>query len=402
MQWKLAAKTFAWLAGIVLAMVGSVSAQTVLPLPSGIDGNYAFVRALAAQDDGRILVGGQFDSINGVSRKNLARLNADGSVDATWSIGGIDGRITAIASHGDRVFIGGEFTHVAGQQRLFLAAIDRNTGELLAWNPSPTYPTVVISDINAMIASTSGATLYVTGHGGIGSFVSLDAETGVPHAPWAGDAPTERGYSLAIIRDGDPARDVLYVGGESGIAAVDTSTGTGLGWHVDTSSPVTDLAFVTMASGDLIIASGGLQSQDGSGYQSVAAFYRANMYLPPGPPYSATQLSWDPAIMDGGTIGRAQAITIHNRELLLAGEFTQVGGQLRNNIARTSIPWSENVKDWYPTLGADNAIDAMVVSGNTIYIGGRFTQVGGEYRYGIAAITASESIFSDGFERSVP
>lgn len=46
-------------------------------------GEHAHVNALAVQADGKILLGGGFDSLAGgtVVRKNIARLNADGSVD---------------------------------------------------------------------------------------------------------------------------------------------------------------------------------------------------------------------------------------------------------------------------------------------------------------------------------
>lgn len=46
-----------------------------------------YVQALAVQTDGKILVGGNFATINGVAAKNLARLNADGSFDHSFSSG---------------------------------------------------------------------------------------------------------------------------------------------------------------------------------------------------------------------------------------------------------------------------------------------------------------------------
>ena len=77
--------------------------------------------AVAALTNGQVLVGGIFDKVNGVPRKSLARLNADGSVDASFSVpnGGIGGsnaleRVYALAVQPDgRVIIGGDFTIVA-------------------------------------------------------------------------------------------------------------------------------------------------------------------------------------------------------------------------------------------------------------------------------------------------
>jgi uncharacterized delta-60 repeat protein len=43
------------------------------------------IASLAMQTDGKILVAGAFDGFNGVPRPSVARLNADGSVDKTFS-----------------------------------------------------------------------------------------------------------------------------------------------------------------------------------------------------------------------------------------------------------------------------------------------------------------------------
>jgi uncharacterized delta-60 repeat protein len=73
----------------------------------------AEVRALSIQPDGKILVGGWFNSVNGVAAQNLARLNADGTLDTSFS-GPINtnaqsfAKVTTLALQADgRVFIGG-------------------------------------------------------------------------------------------------------------------------------------------------------------------------------------------------------------------------------------------------------------------------------------------------------
>ncbi len=52
---------------------------------TGLGGSNRYVMSIAEQADGRILVAGAFTTINGTSRFNVARLNSDGSVDATFS-----------------------------------------------------------------------------------------------------------------------------------------------------------------------------------------------------------------------------------------------------------------------------------------------------------------------------
>lgn len=78
-----------------------------------VDGN---VFAVVAQPDGRLLIGGQFTAVGGVTRHNLARLNADGSVDLSFNphAGTTDDRpgvVRAIILDGsNRILIGGDFT----------------------------------------------------------------------------------------------------------------------------------------------------------------------------------------------------------------------------------------------------------------------------------------------------
>src|SRR6476660_7079466 len=54
------------------------------PIVHGTAGS-SQVSAIALQPDGKILVGGFFTSVNGTSRNQLFRLNADGSLDLSFN-----------------------------------------------------------------------------------------------------------------------------------------------------------------------------------------------------------------------------------------------------------------------------------------------------------------------------
>ena len=81
----------------------------------GADGT---VLAVARQPDGRLLIGGYFDTVNGVARRRVARLHSDLSLDLNFDPG-VGPRhpygesVNALAWHRDSVFIGGTFTSVA-------------------------------------------------------------------------------------------------------------------------------------------------------------------------------------------------------------------------------------------------------------------------------------------------
>lgn len=49
---------------------------------SGTHGSTIY--AMSAQPDGKLVIAGSFAQYNNIQRKNIARLHADGSVDATF------------------------------------------------------------------------------------------------------------------------------------------------------------------------------------------------------------------------------------------------------------------------------------------------------------------------------
>ena len=80
--------------------------------PPAIDGD---VFAVALQPNGKIVIGGEFTSVNGVVRNNVARLNRDGSLDESFDPGvGPNASVHAVAVDRDGILIGGLFVTVDG------------------------------------------------------------------------------------------------------------------------------------------------------------------------------------------------------------------------------------------------------------------------------------------------
>ncbi|MCX6824352.1 MAG: DUF5011 domain-containing protein, partial [candidate division SR1 bacterium] len=79
-------------------------------------GGSALLYALAIQDDGKIVVGGDFTSYKGVSAERLLRLNTDGSRDNTFDIiDGFDNTVKAILIQNDgKIVVGGMFSFFRG------------------------------------------------------------------------------------------------------------------------------------------------------------------------------------------------------------------------------------------------------------------------------------------------
>ena len=116
-------------------------------LPDGsLDSGFApvvpgVVNAIALQPDGKILIGGTFGEVNGVQRRNLARLNADGTLDTSLDVGtgvssGFNGTVNSIAvALGGDIYVGGSFTTYKGiQSYRHLAKLDRYGSLFPAFN----------------------------------------------------------------------------------------------------------------------------------------------------------------------------------------------------------------------------------------------------------------------------
>jgi uncharacterized delta-60 repeat protein len=90
---------------------------------SGADGA---VLAVALQKDGKILLGGDFTHVNDVERNRIARLNPDGSADATFNPGaGPNTGVRCVSVQPDgRILMGGVFTSVQGIARNRLARLN--------------------------------------------------------------------------------------------------------------------------------------------------------------------------------------------------------------------------------------------------------------------------------------
>jgi Leucine-rich repeat (LRR) protein len=92
--------------------------------------------------------------------------------------------------------------------------------------------------------------------------------------------------------------------------------------------------------------------------------------------------AWNPG---SGAITNINAIVVSGGVVYVGGLFTNIGGQPRSNIAAidaagTALPWNPN---------ADNEVTTLLVNGagTTVYAGGTFTNIGGQPRNRIAEVT---------------
>jgi uncharacterized delta-60 repeat protein len=146
------------------------------------------IDALAVQPDGKVLIAGSFTSITSGATafpySRVARLNANGSLDTTFTNPAVNGTVNSIAyvphSSGDRIVIGGSFTTVGGQPYGRLARLNTN-GSLDAELQDPD----VAGEVKALVVDADRSTIVG------GDFTSVQG--GIPMSrmarfDWSGTA----------------------------------------------------------------------------------------------------------------------------------------------------------------------------------------------------------------------
>jgi uncharacterized delta-60 repeat protein len=188
--------------------------------------------SFALQSDGRIVVGGSFTDIGGTTISRLARLNSNGTVDASFNPAP-NAAVTAVALQSDgRVVLGGNFTTVAGLQRVGIArlAASSNATQVLGvaanrtaimWNRMGTAGEVaaVIFEISSDRATWNrlgeGARIAGAGSDWQLTGVNLPA-SGVFYIRARGIAPSSAGTSSGIF---ETAREFNFTNPVAGLPA---------------------------------------------------------------------------------------------------------------------------------------------------------------------------------------
>ncbi len=82
--------------------------------------------AMAVQADQKIVIGGNFADVGGVARSNFARLNANGTLDLTFDVGtGFSSEVLSIyVEPSSKIIVGGWFENLNGQSRNFIARVN--------------------------------------------------------------------------------------------------------------------------------------------------------------------------------------------------------------------------------------------------------------------------------------
>jgi uncharacterized delta-60 repeat protein len=324
------ALTAALLPAIAFAPPAHAAPGDLDPLNASLVGN--FVWTTAVQPDGKTIIAGFFTSVLGVPRNNIARLNADGTLDTGFDPKP-DSAVTSVAVQADgKVLLGGGFTMLqpngagAATARQYIARVNADGTLDAGFDPNAN------NAVFSVVVQVDGRILL----GGL--FTTLQ--------PSGAGAATVRQCIARVNADGtldagfDPkANDTVYS------VAVQADGKVLLGGYFLTLQP-----------------NGAASPTTRQGIARVNADGTLDTGFDPNPNYYV------------------QCVAVQaDGKILLGGAFTGVGGVARQEIARVNANGTLDTgfdpkPDFFPSIQTPNVVNSLVVQADgKILLGGKFT-----------------------------
>jgi hypothetical protein len=351
-------------------------AQTVISPVAAQVYRIGNVFVVARQPDGKFVIGGSFHSVNGVPRNNIARINADGSLDPAWDPNA-DNLVDAIViDAASNVFVGGYFDHIGGQPRQYLAKLQGPTGAAdTNWDPHPN------RGVSALALDTDN--LYVGGAftsvGSVGRNYLARIAVGDGSVDTTWDPSPDRGVTRLVL-DGTAvyvAGEFLNIGGQARqYLAKLTIAGNASADPVWDPHPDQLVSALALDAAGNVFAAGSFTTIGGSPRRYLAKI--------PGIGAGVIDGNWTPP-----PSSVVEALAVQGPDLYVGGNFTAIGNTTRNFIAKLSTSDPSVVDStWNPD--ADGGVYAIAAAPTgDVVAGGSFASIGGQTRLGVALLTGS-------------
>ena len=334
--------------------------------------------------DGNLFVGGGFGTVGGASREGVARLDPATGLADSWDADIDNGSVESLADAGTTLFMAGGFTKVATVSRRYVAEVNATSAALTGWDANPR-PGAGLDAVDV-----SGGRVFT---GGDSNMVDRSSQFKV--AKLNPDGSLDPSFSPLVLGVGEvkaidvsPDGSTLYIGGDFS-SVVNTSLGP--------SMSRSNAAALDLATGDFtawdpspddvvtnIVAESGSVFVEGEFSQIGGASRTEVAALDPGG--TGTAQSWDPALARTSGAVDVKSIESDGSSVFIGGNFDEVGGQARGRLvevdATTAVPTAFDPKP-------DGSVKAMELYGSSLYIGGGFSGVGGTDRFQLAEITTA-------------
>lgn len=355
----------------------------------------------AVQADGKVVVGGAFTTFDGNTVNGIARLNANGSHDATYLTGaGATDILFHVALQTDgKAVLSGNFTALGTTQAIRAGRLNTNGTTDTVFNPGSGTNG---GTIRAIAKQTDNKIISVGdffGHNGSGAnrIARLNYDGTFDAAYSTGGGAGGGIFALALQTD-----NKALIGGSftafdgtsrNRVARINTNGSLDGTFIPGTGANNTVRALAIQADGKIIIA-GDFTSYNGTGRTRIA---RLN-----------ADGSLDGTFNPGaGANNSIRAMVIQpDGKIIIAGGFTTYDGTGRNRLARLNTDGTLD-GTFAPTTGANNFVHALALQADgKVIIGGIFATYNGTARNRIARVNANGTLdgafaVGTGFNNSV-
>ncbi|HEY0550184.1 MAG TPA: hypothetical protein VGF13_11335, partial [Verrucomicrobiae bacterium] len=351
-------------------------------------GPNSVVRAVRPDPDGHIYIGGEFSSVNGTNRARLARLNSNGSLDGTFAAGlsnssGFASVYALAVQTNHQLLVGGSFSHVNSTPRRSLARInsdgslDASFDAAIPGTLSSVWAITLLTDgkiliggdFTSVLGATRNGLALLNSNGTLDSFFGSGAgmNGSVRAIVVQPDGRVIVGGAFTTV-NGQPRARIARL---TEIGALDPTFNS----SVSADSWVNALAL--QADGKIIL--GGSFANVNGNYWPYLARLDANGLLDPifnltnRPNGALTSLAVQP---DG--------------KVIIGGGFTVLGTEFHQNFARLKIDGSVD-DGFYSNPGASSWVETIALEpSGAILIGGTFYSVNGLVRPYVARLFGSD------------
>ncbi len=367
-------KSTLWLFSVAVLLAGGTPAVRGQPTLDSFNPNAnGTIDVVVVQPDGKILIGGFFTIVAGVTRNRIARLNPDGTIDTGFNPNSSGQVVSMVLQSDGKILAGGGFSTIGGQTRTGIARLDPVTGLADSWNANANggvFSIAVQSD-GKILAGGGGFTSI----GGLArtNIARLDASTGAADPTWDPE-PNSTVYTIAVQSDGKILVGGAFISGlgtptiggqtRNNIARLDPTTGFADSFNPNANEYV--YSIVVQSDGKIVV--GGLFKSlygtptiGGQTRNNIARLDPTNGLADSFDP-NANNLVYSIAVQSDGKI-------------LAGGQFTTVspnGGAAvtRNNIVRLNPDGTAD--SWDPN--ANNIVRSIVLQADgKILVAGQFT-----------------------------
>ncbi len=132
--------------------------------PDASGGAYPFVNSMALQADGKILVGGYFNSLAGQAASNLGRLNSDGTSDTNFNCAADNWVYDLTVQTDGKILAGGLFLTLGGETRNYLGRLQHR------WHAGQQLQSRANAAVNCMGLQSDGGVVVA------GAFTNLNGQ----------------------------------------------------------------------------------------------------------------------------------------------------------------------------------------------------------------------------------